>query len=60
MSVASEIERIKNEVNSQSTIIDEISTILDSKAGSNPKLQEKTVMAKIKIVSNPYNYEVSF
>ena len=26
----------------------------------NNKLQEKTVMAKIKIVSNPYNYEVSF
>lgn len=34
MSVVSEIERIKNEVNSQSAIIDEISTILDSKASS--------------------------
>lgn len=44
MSVQSEIDRINGEVNSQSAIIDEISAILDSKAGSNPKLQEKTVM----------------
>lgn len=44
MSVVSEIERIKNEVNSQSEVIDEIITILDSKAGSNPKLQEKAVI----------------
>lgn len=44
MSIASQIDRINGEVSSQSTIIDEISTILDSKAGSNPKLQEKTVM----------------
>lgn len=44
MSVQSEIDRINGEVNSQSAIIDEITAILDSKAGSNPKLQEKTVM----------------
>lgn len=43
MSVQSEIDRINGEVNSQSAIIDEISAILDSKAGSNPKLQEKAV-----------------
>lgn len=33
MSIASEIDRINGEVSSQSTIIDEISTILDGKAG---------------------------
>ena len=43
MSVQSEIDRINGEVSSQETLIDEISAILDSKAGSNPKLQEKTV-----------------
>lgn len=32
MSIASEINRINGEVSSQSTIIDEISTILDSKS----------------------------
>lgn len=43
MSVASEIERIKNEISSQSEVIDEIITILDNKASANPSLQEKTV-----------------
>lgn len=43
MSVQSEIDRINGEVNSQSAIIDEITAILDSKAGNSPKLQEKTV-----------------
>lgn len=43
MSIASQIDRINSDVSSQSTIIDEISAILDSKAGGNPKLQEKTV-----------------
>lgn len=33
MSIASEIDRINGEVSSQSTIIDEISTILDGKTG---------------------------
>ena len=45
MSVVSEIERIKNEVTLQSAIIDEISSILDSKAGVDFKLQEKTVVS---------------
>ena len=44
MSIASEISRINGEVSSQSTIIDEISTILDSKASASPSLQEKTVI----------------
>ena len=35
MSIASEIDRINGEVSSQSTIIDEISTILDGKSGIN-------------------------
>lgn len=35
MSVQSEIERINGEVNSQSTIIDQISSVLDSKSPSN-------------------------
>ena len=43
MSVQSEIDRINGEVSNQETLIDEISAILNSKAGSNPKLQEKTV-----------------
>ena len=43
MSVQSEITRITNEVGTQSNLIDEISTILDSKASANPSLQEKTV-----------------
>ena len=43
MSIASEINRINGEVSSQSTIIDEISTILDDKASGSPSLQEKTV-----------------
>lgn len=43
MSIASQIDRINGEVSSQSTIIDEISTILDTKASANPNLQEKTV-----------------
>ena len=43
MSIASEIDRINGEVNSQSAIIDEITAILDSKASANPKLQGKTV-----------------
>ena len=43
MSIASQIDRINGEVSSQSTIIDEISTILDTKASGNPNLQEKTV-----------------
>lgn len=43
MSIASEINRINGEVSSQSTIIDEISTILDSKASASPSLQEKIV-----------------
>ena len=43
MSIASEIDRINGEVSSQSTIIDEISTILDGKASGSPSLQEKTV-----------------
>lgn len=47
MSVQSEIDRINGEVNSQSAIIDEITAILDSKAGSNPKLQEKTVTPSV-------------
>lgn len=44
MSVQSEIDRINGEVSGQETLIDEISAILNSKAGSNPKLQEKTVI----------------
>lgn len=44
MSVQSEIDRINGEVSNQETLIDEISAILNSKAGSNPKLQEKTVI----------------
>lgn len=44
MSIASQIDRINGEVNSQSAIIDEISTILDNKASANPNLQEKTVI----------------
>ena len=43
MSIASEITRIKDEVSTQNGLIDEISTILDTKAGDNPNLQEKTV-----------------
>lgn len=43
MSIQSEITRITNEVSTQSDLIDEISTILDSKASASPKLQEKTV-----------------
>ena len=43
MSIASEISRINGEINSQSTIIDEITAILDSKISANPSLQEKTV-----------------
>lgn len=44
MSVQSEIDRINGEVSNQETLIDEISAILNSKAGSNPKLQEKAVI----------------
>lgn len=40
MSIASEIDRINGEVSSQSTIIDEISTILDSKASANTKINK--------------------
>ena len=43
MSITSEITRIKDEVSTQNGLIDEISTILDTKAGDNPNLQEKTV-----------------
>lgn len=43
MSITSEITRIKDEVFTQNGLIDEISTILDTKAGDNPNLQEKTV-----------------
>ena len=43
MSIASEISRINGEINSQTTIIDEITAILDSKTSANPSLQEKTV-----------------
>lgn len=43
MSVQSEITRITNEVSTQSDLIDEISTILDSKASASPSLQEKIV-----------------
>lgn len=40
MSVQSQIDRINGEVSSQSTIIDEISTILDSKASGNTKINK--------------------
>lgn len=40
MSIASQIDRINGEVSSQSTIIDEISTILDGKTGTNTKINK--------------------
>lgn len=43
MSVQSEIDRINGEISNQETLIDEILAILDNKAVTNPKLQEKTV-----------------
>lgn len=50
MSIASEINRINGEVSSQSTIIDEISTILDGKAGANSNVKHIT-----QIIANPSN-----
>ena len=43
MSVQSQIERIKNTVNSQTELIQEISNILDSKSTPTQKLQDKTI-----------------
>lgn len=43
MSIASEIDRINGEVSSQSTIIDEISTILDGKASGNTKINKVAI-----------------
>ena len=43
MSIASEINRINGEVSSQSTIIDEISTILNDKASGNTKINKVAI-----------------
>lgn len=43
MSIVSQINRINTEVSSQSGLIDEISTILDSKASDNTKINKVAI-----------------